>query len=75
VFECNEDGNGCATVSTTTLAMAPIDPCRLARSDKTDRATQAATFELVGRAAHNLMLHIVLELVVRRKSDAAVSEL
>jgi hypothetical protein len=43
--------------------MAPIDPFRLTSRDKTDRAAQAATFELVGRAAHNLILHVVLESV------------
>src|SRR5438046_1711409 len=45
--------------------MAPIDPLRLTSRDKTDRAAQAATFELVGRAAHNLILHVVLESVRR----------
>jgi hypothetical protein len=42
----------------TTLAMAPIYSLRLAGSAETDRTAQAATFELVGRAAHDLILHL-----------------
>jgi len=43
---------------TTTLAVAPIYALRLTSRDKTDRAAQAATFKLVGRAAHDLILQI-----------------
>ena len=39
---------------TATLTMAPIDSFRLTSRNKTDRAAQAATFELVGRAVHDL---------------------
>jgi hypothetical protein len=48
---------------TATLAMAPIYSLRLTSRNKTDRAAQAAAFELVGRAAHNLILHSALKLV------------
>ena len=53
--------------------MAPIDPLRLTSRDKTDRAAQAATFELVGRAAHNLILHVVLESVKRSQETMPLS--
>jgi hypothetical protein len=48
-----------------TLAMAPIYSLRLTSRNKTDCAAQAAAFELVGRAAHNLILHFALKLAVR----------
>src|SRR5216684_3700432 len=38
------------------LAIAPIYPLRLTGRDKTDRTAEAATFELLDRAAHNLIL-------------------
>ena len=50
---------------TATLAVAPIYSFRLTSRNKTDRAAQAAAFELVGRAAHNLILHFALKLAVR----------
>ena len=53
--------------------MAPIDPLRLTSRDKTDRAAQAATFELVGRAAHNLILHVILESVKRSQETMPLS--
>jgi hypothetical protein len=40
----------------TTLAMTPIYPLRLASRDKTDRPAKAATFELLDRAAHDWIL-------------------
>jgi hypothetical protein len=38
-----------------TLAMAPVDSLRFTSRNKTDRAAQAAAFELVGGAAHRLI--------------------
>jgi hypothetical protein len=52
-----------------TLAVAPIYSLRLTSRNNANRAAQAATFELVGRAAHNLILH------ASWKNDAAFSEL
>jgi hypothetical protein len=40
----------------TTLAMTPIYPLGLTGRDKTDRTAQTATFKLLGRAAHDLIL-------------------
>src|SRR5436305_10726257 len=54
--ECHEDGDGRTAMLPTTLAMAPRHPFRLAGSDEAHRAAEAATFELFGRAAHNLIL-------------------
>ena len=39
-----------------TLTMAPIHSFRLTSRNKTDRAAQATTFELLGCATHNLIL-------------------
>ena len=55
-IECHEDGNGRSAMLPTTLAMTPRHPFRLAGSDEAHRAAEAATFELFGRAAHNLIL-------------------
>jgi hypothetical protein len=41
----------------TTLAVAPIYPFRLTCRSKAHRAAEALTFELVRRAAHDLILH------------------
>ena len=54
-IKCYEDGNRCATMPSTTLAMTPIHPLRFASCDKADHPAQAATFKL-GRAAHDLIL-------------------
>ena len=60
----------------TTLAMAPIYSLRLTSRNKTNRAAQAAAFELVCRAAHNLRLHFALRLAgAWRKKPAAFSGL
>ena len=55
-FECHEDRNRRAGMPSTTLAMTPIYPLRFTSRDKTDRTAQAATFKLLRRAAHNLIL-------------------
>jgi hypothetical protein len=55
-FECHEDRNGRPGMLWTTLAMAPIYPLRLTSRDKTDRTTEAATFGLIDRAAHDPIL-------------------
>jgi hypothetical protein len=39
------------------MAVVPIYALRLACRSKTHRATEAPTFELVGRAAYDLILH------------------
>jgi hypothetical protein len=54
--ECDKDRNRRARMPSTTLAMTPIDPLRFTSGDKTDRPAQAATFKLLGRAAHDLIL-------------------
>src|SRR5262249_49637528 len=51
--ECHEDRNRRARMPATTLAMTPIYPFRFTSGDKTDRPAQAATFKLLGRAAHD----------------------
>jgi hypothetical protein len=38
----------------TALAVTPIYPLRLTSRDKTHRTAEAATFELLDRAAHDL---------------------
>ena len=55
-FECDKNRSRCAGVSPATLAMAPIDSLWFTGRNETHRATQTATFELLGRAAHNLIL-------------------
>jgi hypothetical protein len=55
-FECDKNRSRCAGVSPATLAMAPIDSLWFTGRNETNRATQTATFELLGRAAHNLIL-------------------
>ncbi len=54
--EGHEDRNRRARMPATTLAMTPIYPLRFTRCDKPDRPAQAATFKLLGRAAHDLIL-------------------
>src|SRR6516162_6845445 len=54
MFECDKNRSRCTAMLTATLAMAPIYSLRLTARNKTDRAAQAAAFELVGRAAHDL---------------------
>jgi hypothetical protein len=39
-----------------TLTMAPIHPLRLTDRNEADSAAQAATFKLIDRATHNLIL-------------------
>src|SRR6266568_1265114 len=51
-FEIDKDGNRSAAVLATALAMAPIDALGLAGSNKTNRAAEAPTFELLNRVAH-----------------------
>ena len=70
--ECHEDRNRRAGVLSTTLAMTPICPLRLAGRDKTDRTTEAATFELLDRAAHNLILPFGLESVSQSQKKTAL---
>src|SRR5262249_24125300 len=57
VFECGKDRSRRAGMLTATLAVAPIYALRLAGRNKTDRVAKTATFELLGRAAHDLILH------------------
>ena len=56
-LERDEDGNGRAAMLAAALTMAPIDAFRLPRCDKPHRTAQAAAFELLSRAAHNLTLY------------------
>jgi hypothetical protein len=50
---------------TATSTMAPIHSFRLTSRNKADSAAQATAFELVSRAAHNLILPLVLQSVTR----------
>ena len=43
-------------MASTTLAVTPIYRLGLTGRDKADRAAEAATFELLGRIAHDLIL-------------------
>jgi len=52
VFECHKNRSRCTAMLAATLAMAPINSFWLTSRRKTDRAAQAAAFELVGRASH-----------------------
>jgi hypothetical protein len=54
-----------------TLAVAPIYALRFTCRSKTDRATQATTLELVGRAAHDLILHLGLRSVITSPKELA----
>src|SRR6516162_9179355 len=56
-FECGKDRNRRACMPAATLAVAPIYALWLTCRSKTHRAAEAPTFELVGRAAHDLILH------------------
>ena len=56
VLECDKNRSRCAAMLTATLAMAPIYAFRLTCRSKTHGAAEALTL-LVGRAAHDLILH------------------
>jgi hypothetical protein len=57
----------------TTLAMTPIYPVWLTGRDKTDRTAEAATFELLDRVAHDLILRFHLESVSPSRKKTALS--
>jgi hypothetical protein len=59
VLESDKDRSRCAAMLAATFTMAPIYSRRLTSRNETDRAAQAAAFELVGRAAHNLILPLI----------------
>ena len=51
-----EDRDRCTGMPSTTLTMTPIYRLGLSGRDKADCAAEAATFKLLGRAAHDLIL-------------------
>jgi hypothetical protein len=53
VIKCDKNRSRRAAVLAATLTVAPIHPFRLTGRNKTDRAAQATTFELLGYATHN----------------------
>src|SRR5438093_9233846 len=67
----HKDRNRRAAVLATAIAMAPVHSLRLARSDKTYRAAQAAALELAGRVAHDPILpRAALSPLLHRHEDA-----
>jgi hypothetical protein len=69
VFECDKNRSRRAAVLAATLTVAPIHAFWLTGRNKTDRATQATTFELLGYATHNSILS---SLLARRFEDITV---
>jgi len=53
--ERRENGDGRAAVLPATLAMAPHNGIRLTHGDEAHSAAQAAAFESIGHATHNLI--------------------
>jgi hypothetical protein len=53
--ECHEYGDRSAAMLATALAMAPCDPYRFTRSDKSHRAAQTPPFSLFAHLAHPLL--------------------